>query len=124
VDVTGLDADPLRQLSAWLDAARAAGRKPNCQTCSTSNHRPGGRSHAPSTQIWPTAVLIIIEATPTPNGGSVRVLPDLVHHPASPSIDIDSAARPCLKVVVGQLPVDAAIERCGRGKISPDLDAP
>jgi hypothetical protein len=77
VDVTGLDADPLRQLSAWLDAARAAGRKPNCQTCSTSNHRPGGRSHAPSTQIWPTAVLIIIEATPTPNGGSSRVLPTI-----------------------------------------------
>jgi len=57
-------------------------------------------------------------------GGSVRVLPDLVHHSASPSIDIDSAARLCLKVVVGQLPVDAAIERCGRGKISPDQDAP
>jgi pyridoxamine 5'-phosphate oxidase len=26
VDVTDLDADPLRQLSAWLDAARAAGQ--------------------------------------------------------------------------------------------------
>jgi len=26
VDVTDLDADPLRQLAAWLDAARAAGQ--------------------------------------------------------------------------------------------------
>ena len=27
VDLTELDADPLRQLSAWLDAARAAGHR-------------------------------------------------------------------------------------------------
>jgi pyridoxine/pyridoxamine 5'-phosphate oxidase len=26
VDVTDLDADPLRQLATWLDAARAAGQ--------------------------------------------------------------------------------------------------
>jgi len=37
VDVTDLDADPLRQLSAWLDAARAAGQPmPEAMTIATA----------------------------------------------------------------------------------------
>jgi pyridoxamine 5'-phosphate oxidase len=36
VDVTDLDADPLRQLAAWLDAARAAGQPmPDAMTIAT-----------------------------------------------------------------------------------------
>jgi pyridoxine/pyridoxamine 5'-phosphate oxidase len=37
VDVTGPDADPLRQLAAWLDAARAAGQPmPEAMTIATA----------------------------------------------------------------------------------------
>jgi len=37
VDVTDLDSDPLRQLSAWLDAARAAGQPmPDAMTIATA----------------------------------------------------------------------------------------
>jgi pyridoxamine 5'-phosphate oxidase len=37
VDVTDLDADPLRQLSSWLDAARAAGQPmPEAMTIATA----------------------------------------------------------------------------------------
>jgi pyridoxine/pyridoxamine 5'-phosphate oxidase len=37
VDVTDLDADPLRQLSMWLDAARAAGQPmPEAMTIATA----------------------------------------------------------------------------------------
>ena len=37
VDVTDLDADPLRQLAAWLDAARAAGQPmPEAMTLATA----------------------------------------------------------------------------------------
>ena len=37
MDVTDLDADPLRQLSAWLDAARAAGQPmPEAMTIATA----------------------------------------------------------------------------------------
>jgi pyridoxamine 5'-phosphate oxidase len=37
VDVTDLDADPLRQLAAWLDAARAAGQPmPEAMTVATA----------------------------------------------------------------------------------------
>src|ERR1700733_4062801 len=37
VDVTDLDADPLRQLSAWLDAARTAGQPmPDAMTIATA----------------------------------------------------------------------------------------
>ena len=46
VDVTDLDADPLRQLSAWLDAARAAGqRMPEAMTIAsaTSDAVPSAR---------------------------------------------------------------------------------
>ena len=38
VDVTGLDADPLRQLSRWLDEARAAGQPmPEAMTIATAS---------------------------------------------------------------------------------------
>jgi pyridoxamine 5'-phosphate oxidase len=38
VDVTDLDADPLRQLSTWLDAARAAGQPmPEAMTIATAS---------------------------------------------------------------------------------------
>jgi pyridoxamine 5'-phosphate oxidase len=38
VDVTDLDADPLRQLSGWLDAARAAGQPmPEAMTIATAS---------------------------------------------------------------------------------------
>ena len=46
MDVTDLDADPLRQLSAWLDAARAAGqRMPEAMTIAsaTSDAVPSAR---------------------------------------------------------------------------------
>jgi pyridoxamine 5'-phosphate oxidase len=46
VDVTDLDADPLRQLSAWLDAARAAGQPmPEAMTIAsaTSDAVPSAR---------------------------------------------------------------------------------
>jgi len=46
VDVTDLDADPLRQLSAWLDAARAAGQPmPEAMTLAsaTSDAVPSAR---------------------------------------------------------------------------------
>jgi pyridoxamine 5'-phosphate oxidase len=46
VDVTDLDADPLRQLSAWLDAARAAGQPmPDAMTIAsaTSGGVPSAR---------------------------------------------------------------------------------
>ena len=46
VDVTGLDADPLRQLSAWLDAARTAGQPmPDAMTIAsaTSDGVPSAR---------------------------------------------------------------------------------
>jgi pyridoxamine 5'-phosphate oxidase len=46
VDVTDLDADPLRQLSAWLDAARTAGQPmPNAMTIAsaTSDGVPSAR---------------------------------------------------------------------------------
>jgi pyridoxamine 5'-phosphate oxidase len=46
VDVTDLDADPLRQLSAWLDAARAAGQPmPEAMTIAsaTSDGVPSAR---------------------------------------------------------------------------------
>jgi pyridoxamine 5'-phosphate oxidase len=46
VDVTDLDADPLRQLSAWLDAARAAGQPmPEAMTVAsaTSDAVPSAR---------------------------------------------------------------------------------
>jgi pyridoxamine 5'-phosphate oxidase len=46
VDATDLDADPLRQLSAWLDAARAAGqRMPEAMTIAsaTSDAVPSAR---------------------------------------------------------------------------------
>src|SRR5579864_7920440 len=46
VDVTDLDADPLRQLSAWLDAARAAGQPmPEAMTLAsaTSDGVPSAR---------------------------------------------------------------------------------
>jgi pyridoxamine 5'-phosphate oxidase len=46
VDVTDLDADPLRQLSAWLDAARAAGQPmPDAMTIAsaTSDGVPSAR---------------------------------------------------------------------------------
>jgi len=46
VDVTDLDDDPLRQLSAWLDAARAAGQPmPEAMTIAsaTSNAVPSAR---------------------------------------------------------------------------------
>jgi pyridoxamine 5'-phosphate oxidase len=46
VDVTDLDADPLRQLSAWLDAARAAGQPmPEAMTLAsaTSDAFPSAR---------------------------------------------------------------------------------
>ena len=37
MDVADLDADPLRQLSAWLDAARAAGQPmPEAVTIATA----------------------------------------------------------------------------------------
>jgi pyridoxine/pyridoxamine 5'-phosphate oxidase len=46
VDVTDLDADPLRQLSTWLDAARAAGQPmPEAMTIAsaTSDGVPSAR---------------------------------------------------------------------------------
>jgi pyridoxamine 5'-phosphate oxidase len=46
VDVTGLDADPLRQLATWLDAARAAGQPmPEAMTVAsaTSDAVPSAR---------------------------------------------------------------------------------
>jgi pyridoxamine 5'-phosphate oxidase len=46
VDVTDLDADPLRQISAWLDAARAAGQPmPDAMTIAsaTSDGVPSAR---------------------------------------------------------------------------------
>jgi pyridoxamine 5'-phosphate oxidase len=46
VDVTDLDADPLRQLAAWLDAARAAGQPmPEAMTIAsaTSDAVPSAR---------------------------------------------------------------------------------
>ena len=46
MDVTDLDADPLRQLSAWLDAARAAGQPmPEAMTLAsaTSDGVPAAR---------------------------------------------------------------------------------
>jgi pyridoxamine 5'-phosphate oxidase len=46
VDVTDLDADPLRQVSAWLDAARAAGQPmPDAMTIAsaTSDGAPSAR---------------------------------------------------------------------------------
>jgi pyridoxamine 5'-phosphate oxidase len=46
VDVTDLDADPLRQLSAWLDAARAAGQPmpdPMTVASATSDGVPSAR---------------------------------------------------------------------------------
>ena len=46
MDVTDLDADPLRQLSAWLDAARAAGQPmPDAMTfaSATSGGVPSAR---------------------------------------------------------------------------------
>jgi pyridoxamine 5'-phosphate oxidase len=46
VDITDLDADPLRQLSAWLDAARAAGQPmPEAMTIAsaTSDAVPSAR---------------------------------------------------------------------------------
>ena len=46
MDVTDLDADPLRQLAAWLDAARAAGQPmPEAMTVATatSNAVPSAR---------------------------------------------------------------------------------
>ena len=46
MDVTDLDADPLRQLAAWLDAARAAGQAmPEAMTIAsaTSDGVPSAR---------------------------------------------------------------------------------
>jgi pyridoxamine 5'-phosphate oxidase len=46
VDVIDLDADPLRQISAWLDAARAAGQPmPDAMTIAsaTSDGVPSAR---------------------------------------------------------------------------------
>ena len=46
MDVTDLDADPLRQLAAWLDAARAAGQPmPEAMTIAsaTSDAIPSAR---------------------------------------------------------------------------------
>jgi len=43
-------------------------------------------------QIYAAGAERGIDAATAPNGGSARVLPDLVHHSASPSIDVVGAA--------------------------------
>jgi hypothetical protein len=75
-------------------------------------------------QFWPSQPAKMEEA-PSLSGGSARVLPTWSITQRRLLSTCSVRRDQALEVVVGQAPVDAVIERCGRGiKISPDQGAP